>query len=278
MLAVLSACNLINPEEPIPALIELNPVELHVLPGQGSARHKITEVWTYANNNYIGAFSPPVTIPFLTDVDQSQFIFRAGIRNNGILDDALVYPMYTSYETTLTTTPGSVSMVNPVFSYRPEVVFSLIADFEITNEFVDNRDTVAASQLVRSDVEPFEGSFSGEIILTPQAHLIEIGHGLPLNDLPIVATRATYLEFQYKSEAAMSIGLLGIPLNGNPVSNFFYLLKPSPTWNMIYIELTDRLVESGFTSYKILFRSIYPSEATQPSYIIQLDNIKVVHL
>ena len=109
------------------------------------------------------------------------------------------------------------------------------------------------------------------------ANFIEVGHSIAMTDLPIDGT-PTYLEFHYKSEVEMSIGLLGISLNGQSFSSFFYLLRPSEEWNKIYIELSGLLQESGFSSYKILFRSLYPEGATQPTYKIQLDNIKVVHL
>ena len=274
---LLAACDLINPPEPIPARIQLNELNIHVDPGQGTSRHKITEVWTIANNDLIGAFTPPVEIPYITNEEMSNFRFRPGIRNNGILDDAIVYPMLTEYVVDLNTSPGTVSVVNPVIRYRPEVVFSLVSDFEVQNDFVDDRDTLVESRVVRSSVEPFEGSFSGEIILTPEIHFIEVGNAFPLGGIPTNGN-PVYLEMHYKSEAEIAIGLLGVPLDGPPASNFFYLLRPSEEWNKIYIELTEQVVLSDLPAYKILFRARFPPSSTQPSVRIQLDNIKVVHI
>lgn len=270
-------CELINPEETIPARIQVNAPVLEVLPGQGTARHKITEVWIHANSSFIGAYGPPVEVPFITDDPLTDFSFRAGIRNNGIVEDAIIYPMFTDYDLQLNTEPGNVSTVNPVFRYKPEVVFSIVSDFETQMDFGDDRDTVPTSIFFRSSVDPFEGSYSGEMNMTEDAHFIEVGQSIAMTDLPTDGTPA-YLEFHYRNEVEMSIGLLGIPLNGPPVSSFFYLLKPRTEWNKIYIELTDILKASGLSSYKILFRSIYPPNATQDSYKIQIDNIKVVHL
>ncbi len=272
-----TGCDIINPPETIPARIQLNAVDLRVVPGQGTARHKITEVWVYANSSLIGAFSPPVEIHYTTQDDSTEFVFKPGIRNNGILDDAVIYPMYTEYQVKLNTTPGAVSVVNPVIRYKPEAVFSLISDFETQNDFVDNRDTVTASMLSRSSIEPFEGNFSGEMIMTEEAHFIEVGNAIALGDLPTDGT-PVYLELHYRSEAEMSIGLLGFPLTGQSFPFIIYLLRPSETWNKIYIELTDYLVDSDLPAYKILFRSLYPPGATEPALQIQLDNIKVVHL
>ncbi len=271
------SCDIINPEEPIPALINMETIDLVTTSGQGTDRHKITEVWVNDPVNFLGAFKSPSEIPIYTDSETTTYTFRAGIRNNGILDDAIVYPMYTPFVATLNTSSGDISNVNPVFRYMPEVSISLNADFETSNEFVDNIDSNNITQVTRSDIEPFEGQFSGEILLSEQADFIEVTHALSLVDLPTDGT-PVYLEFHYRSEAAMEIGLLGIPLNNQSFSNYFYQLKPSETWNMIYIELTDWLEVSRLPAYKILFKSIYPSSATKPEVKIQLDNIKVVHL
>jgi hypothetical protein len=273
----MASCDIINPEEPIPALINMETIDLVTTPGQGTDRHKITEVWLFDPANFLGAFSAPTEIPIYSGSETTTYTFQAGIRNNGILDDAIVYPMYSPFVATLNTSPEAISVVNPVFTYRPEVRISLNADFEISNEFVDNIDFDSFTQVTRSDIEPFEGQFSGEIFLSAQADTLEVTHALALVDLPTDGT-PVYLEFHYRSEAAMEIGLLGIPLNNQSFSNYFYLVKPSDTWNKIYLELTDWLVVSGLPAYKILFKSEYPSNATKPEVKIQLDNIKVVHL
>jgi hypothetical protein len=173
--------------------------------------------------------------------------------------------------------PGSYHEINPETGYKPQVTFSLISDFELGNDFVDNRDTFSASKVIQSQVDVFEGNFSGQIVMSSEARFIEVGHGIALTDLPVNG-KATYLEMRYKSEVEFWIGLLGLDLNGNKFSNFFYLVKPTEEWNMLYIELTDYLKDSALPAYKILFQSTYPSTATLPELNIFLDNIKVVHL
>ena len=270
-------CDLINPSEPLPTRIDIQPFEFQIEPGQGSVQNKITEVWVFYNNNtFLGAFSPPVAVNFLEE-GQTHFKFRPGIRNNGILDAAIVYPMFEEYTIDLNATPGSVFSVSPVTKYKPEVVFSFLCDFELDNPFVDNRDTVTASNLIRSTTNPFEGDYCGEIVMSQNAYFIEVGHLLPLGGLPVDGTKA-YLEFRYKSDVDMSIGLLGYNLTGQSFSNFFYLVNASDEWNMLYIDLTDLLELSKLDAYKILFRSLYPGNATASEYHIFLDNIKVVHL
>lgn len=273
---ICTGCEVINPSETLPTTIKVEPFDFQVEDGQGSAMNKITEVWVYANNSFVGAFLPPAQIYYLPE-GSTQFTFRPGIRNNGIANDAIVYPLFTGYTMTLNAAAGQVFEVQPITSYKPETTFAFLSDFELGNPFVDNRDTVAASKMVQSNLDVFEGQYSGRIVMSKAAHFIEVGHSIPISDLPADGT-PVYLEFRYKSETEMSIGLLGIDLTGQSFSNFFYLVKPSENWNMLYIELTDLVKASALPGYKILFRSQYPSGGTQDEYNIYLDNIKVVHL
>jgi hypothetical protein len=185
--------------------------------------------------------------------------------------------MFTAYNESLTAGEGLVFDIQPETGYLPQTIFTFSEDFEVGNAFTDDRDTVAASKLVRSVVDVFEGQYSGQMTMSEAAHFIEVGHTVPLSGLPADGS-PTYLEFRYKSEVEMSIGLLGITLEGQSFSNFFYLVKPSAEWNMLYIELTDFISASDLPAYKILFRSLYPDNATKPEYNNFLDNIKVVHL
>ncbi len=272
----LAGCDIINPAEPVPTTIHLNPFYFQVQPGQGTGNNKISEVWVFANGNNIGTFSPPVDIHYLEE-GPTHLIFRPGIRNNGIADNAIEYPLFDGYETDITATPGSEHIINPVTAYKSGTTFSLVSDFEVTNDFTYNRDTVAASQLVRSQVDVFEGSYSGQITMTANAYYIEVGHNVAMNDLPTNG-QPIYLEIRYKNEVEFGIGLLGIDLEGHEYSNFFYIVRPSEDWNMLYINLTDLIKASGLPAYKILFNALYPPSATKSELNIFLDNIKVVHL
>lgn len=276
LLLFVSGCELINPAEPIPTTLHLEPFQFNIESGQGSGNNKITEVWVYANDNNIGSFAPPVDIRYLEE-GPTKLTFRPGIRNNGLSSDAIIYPFFEGYTVNIEATPGSEHVINPVTAYKPEVKFSLIADFETSNLFTDNQDTIAASSLERTQTDVFEGSFAGQITMTPTAYFIEVGHSVAMSDLPLDHS-PIYLEFRYKNEVEFAIGLLGIDLEGHEYSNFFYLVKPTEDWNMLYIELTDIINASALPGYKILFRALYPPSATKPELNIYLDNIKVTHI
>jgi len=270
-----TGCDIINPAEPVPTTMHLEPFQFNVEADQGSANNKISEVWVFANDNNIGAFAPPVDIQYLEE-GPTKLTFRPGIRNNGLANDALIYPFFEGYTINIDATPGSEHVIQPVTAYKPETEFSLIADFEINNLFTDNRDTISSSKLERTQNDVFEGNYSGQITMTSSAYFIEVGHDVAMNDLPVDNT-PIYLEFRYKNEVEFAIGMLGVDLEGHEYSNFFYLVKPTEEWNMLYIELTDLVNLSALPGYKILFRALYPPSATKPELNIFLDNIKVVH-
>lgn len=270
------SCTLFEKDEINPTIIKLEPFAFNVEPGQGTANNRITEVWVYADNAFLGAFTPPTNIYYL-ETGTTTFQFRPGIRNNGIQSDAIPYPLFSAYSIDLEAAPGAVFEVNPVTSYLPAVEFPFLADFEFDNPFTDDRDTVSASMLIRSSVDAFEGSYSGQMVMSEEAYFIEVGNALPLSTLPADGT-PVYLEMRYKCEVEMSIGLLGTNLMGESFSNFFYLVKPTDEWNMLYLELTDFIEASDLDSYKILFRSLYPANAAKPEQNIFIDNVKVVHL
>ena len=54
ILVFVAACNAINPEEEIPAYIEINTMNVSSnYVTQGTNSSKITDVWVYADNEYI---------------------------------------------------------------------------------------------------------------------------------------------------------------------------------------------------------------------------------
>ena len=58
--SLMQTCNLINPAEPTPALIQIdNNQSTTNLTTQGSASHKIVDAWVYVDNQALGAYEMP---------------------------------------------------------------------------------------------------------------------------------------------------------------------------------------------------------------------------
>ena len=66
ILLCLASCNLINPDEEIPAYIEVKGFKTTSnYPTQGSASGKITDVWVFADGAYVGTYELPARFPIL---------------------------------------------------------------------------------------------------------------------------------------------------------------------------------------------------------------------
>ena len=131
---------------------------------------------------------------------QTRFTFYPGIRNNGIAGDPIQYPIFAVDSFDFLAGEGVDIEIQPVTAYKPGTVFSLLADFELSNPFTDNRDTVSASNLIRSSVDVFEGQFSGQMVLSQEANFIEVGHAVPMSGLPADGNKPTYLEFGIRAK------------------------------------------------------------------------------
>lgn len=276
ILVFLGGCDLVNPDETLPVSLKLSPFDFQVQSGQGSATNKFTETWVFANSNFLGVFDPAATVYYQGEGPVT-FTFRPGIRNNGILDDAIRYPLVTGYSIDRTVQAGDIVAINPVSRYLPEAGFPLLADFEQGNPFTDDRDTVAASFLEWYDGDAFEGDRCGRIVVSPTAHTINVGHSIPIASFPTDGSPA-YLEFWYKNDIEFGVGLVGIDLSGSEFESLIYIAKPSADWNMLYVDLSEWLKVSGFSAYQIVFIAEYPLDGAGEEYEVLLDNIKAVHL
>lgn len=273
LVVVLGGC---RKDEPIPARLELSPFDFNVQIGQGSSANQFTETWVSINNNFLGAFDPDATVYYL-DTGVANIVVSPGIRNNGILNDAIIYPMTTSYSLNTHISPGEILKVMPDTRYRPNTSFSFLCDFETGNPFTDNRDSLASSVMSVSTTDPFEGQNCGILSLTKDSYVVEVAHDISMNDLPFNGTPA-YLEVWYKSEISLGIGLVGINVDGVNAFQLMYVTRPTTEWNLLYLDLRDWLFASQLPSYKIAFRGEYPLDGTKDQYDIFIDNIKVIHL
>lgn len=271
-------CDIINPEESIPAFLYIEPFTLQTNElEQGSASEKITEVWVTVNDEFLGAYQLPATVPVLMSGEADLFL-EAGIKDNGIGSTPEIYPFYQAYETTITLMPDQTVTVSPTTSYDRNTRFALIEDFETgTTVFQDT--LLGNSGLQASNTEPFEGNFSGKIQLSTDDPVIELATIGTFTDLTD-RTPFVYLEVNYKSDAPVVFGLAGSSGPGDVNVVFEPGFNPKATWNKIYFNLSGLLATSPYAGHKLALRAFIPTEngqLTLNNATVCLDNIKLVH-
>ncbi len=260
-------------EEAIPAYLQIDNYTITTSASQGSDSHNIQDVWVYANNNLIGGFNLPATIPIL-ESGAVDIVIDPGIRDNGVSSSPRIYPYYTRFETTVNLVEGEVVSLTPSSTYNSNVTFALVEDFEESNLFEDDRDNNSATQINLSIQGAYEGS-SGRIELTTDNPRIEVASNLVFEDLPTDASSQVYLEMDYKNDIALAIGLIGVDEFGFEFAFYSHVVTPQGDWNKVYINLTEVLFNSDLETYQIGFATTLPSELN--SATIMLDNIKLVY-
>ncbi|MCK6650821.1 MAG: hypothetical protein L6Q66_14285 [Bacteroidia bacterium] len=160
------SCNIINPAEPIPSYIRINGISLTTVAGQGSNSSKITDAWVYVDEQLVGCFELPVTIPILKE-GVHQLKIRGGIKVNGISATRSPYPFYDSYTQTISFNKGEVQTISPVVKYLSSADFTCMEDFEASTGTIlynspSGTDTTLAVTTLTSEV--FEGAKSGMLV------------------------------------------------------------------------------------------------------------------
>ena len=106
----LTACELSNPIEDTPALIEIRDITV-----DGNHTQQISDAWVYVDSEFLGIYPLPASLLVLK-VAQKSIIIDAGIKKNGISASSIrKYPFFTSFQIdTILETGKSIQLVPQV--------------------------------------------------------------------------------------------------------------------------------------------------------------------
>lgn len=281
----ISSCDVINPEEDVPAFIHVKPFTVATNPTlEGTASAKITEVWVFNGSDYLGAYPLPATVPLLLS-GETNISLKPGIKDNGISSLPEIYEFYKSYDVVIDLVPGQTDTIRPSTSYDDNVIFEFIEDFESPNHiFSDDIDGVEETQIVTSSDDVFEGNRSGKIVLTKDFPEITVATNINRTFKDLQKNSVfVYLEVNYKSDVDVIWGIAAHPNAGNSLDRTFAAdpgFTARDSWNKIYFNLSQLLFDNQEEAYQILLSSVIPienGELTLDEAVIYLDNIKLIH-
>jgi hypothetical protein len=273
------SCSKQYAEDEVPAYlyIENFTLETNYLK-QGTNSSNISDVWVFVNDQTIGVFELPATIPILTEGNQKLSLL-AGIKKNGISNNRDDYFFYAPHEINQNFVRRSVDTLRPVITYSEAADFVWQEDFEdLTFRF----DTSAASgvKLERTTLatERYEGKASGQIKLNSSNNYFEArsAEKLKLNGggLPV------YLEMNYRCNQAFEIVLWGYLPNA-VVNEVQVVVVNSSTerygsnYNKIYVDLAPAIgYLNQSTDFRIAIVASYDNTNTEG--LIFIDNLKIV--
>jgi hypothetical protein len=267
LLLIINAC---VKENPVPAYIHIPAFTVNTKNTEGSAAHKITDAWVYVDNQINGVFQMPVTLPVI-ELGKHEIQIFPGIRNNGTRSNPIVYPLLNAYKISLDLKAEKVDTIRPTTTYSTLAQFKLLENFENNTTFTVNRDGNSSIGFTLN-ANGFEGK-CGQIVLNKTNPLMEKAS----NQKVSLADNAEsiFLEMHYKTEAPLSVGIIGFD-NANVLGSVFYkiTLFPSKEWNKTYINLGGEVKELRSKDFQVVFKSLLPDSLNTAT--ILLDNIKLI--
>jgi hypothetical protein len=278
-----SSCNRDESLADVPAYIRIEKADFIITdPLQGSATSKISDIWLYVNDQLIGAFELRPDTPFLNipvlDHGLSKITVRAGIKINGITATRANYEFYQDYVVTEELKPKETLTINPVYKYRQSTVFAWMNNFENENK-IDTLPNSKAELQVITDPSIIDRSLNGfacgSITLTPEKNIFAASSLLtePLR-LPTTGA-AVFLEMDYMNNNKFTVGLMARRQTSDQA--LLYLdIRPSATWNKIYVNLSSILYEN-YDASGFFFFMYAEKDQNNPEAKIYIDNLKIVH-
>jgi len=296
-LITLYSCELINPEEKIPVLLEIEKVPVEsMIDEEGTNLHAIEDVWVFINpegeegSDLLGVFPLPAKIPVLEE-GMTEISIQAGVKLNNQNANRSIYPLLKSERKIFDLKSGETIQWNPTLSYKPptQIRFDFINDFELSNDFVSLSDSLDL-ELTTDEELVFEGNRSltlqldttntGFIIATISSFPVQRNRNNIDEELPI-GDRNTYMEMHYKNDATLFVSIF---VNRDPIPTNILRIGAKTEWSKIYIPLKDILATANATSdennrdepfISLAFEGFKPDSLSTARF--SWDNIKIVH-
>lgn len=261
----------------VPAYLEIPGFSLSTTTEQGLATSRITEAWVSVDESFIGVWELPARVPVLAE-GAHRIDVVPGVKRNGLFDDRLQYPFYTTSTSTAMLTKEGTTTLSPAIVYRDNTNIWL-EGFEDT--FV-RLNTTDASDTTLLRISPAEEPGLLFLQNTPcGAFRLDAAHPYvkAYSDEDFeVSGGPVFLELDYRNDLLFTVGAI-VNVEGTETTVPLVLLVPtrrsdgSMPWNKVYIDLSS-VFNAGVTQRDIFFEASLPSGSTSAE--IYLDNIKLV--
>jgi len=290
-----TGCEKFEGEQTVPSYLKIDAVKLTDNPGltEGRLTHNFTDVWVYVDEQVIGAFELPATIPVLVEGPHKLTVFggikynsMSGTRGPYTFTSPMIIEDYNfikdSVKDILKDPESRQSYIN--VQYADNTDFVWIDEFDFSNP--DNVNLIASSssdttmsEFNRSADDPlFErlGFRSGIGYVDARNTVFEVttqvepenGFTFPAGSSPVILE----LEFNCSNQLLVGLFIRDEGIIQHPV----LLLKPTNgEWKKTYVNFTPTISNnSQALNFNVFFRADY--DGTSDVGVIMLDNIKLL--
>lgn len=287
----LSSCDIINPGEQEPSWLHIDSFSLSANPEnagkEGSLSHDITDAWVFVDDEMIGIFELPVTIPIL-DEGKHKLTVGPGIKVSTVStlrDNYLFYEAFIQEDFELKR--GEITVLNPTVRYRSageNYEYMVVEDFNDPNKVVQF-DTVSGSdagmEITTDPALVFEGAGSGVININASNSVVVV-KTKENYELPNLG-KVVYMELNYYTDFEVT---LGVYVNNNIYQDEvvdYLTLRPTTDsvkkWKKAYVALTS--VISGAVNpvdYYFYFNVNFgDGEVAGKDGKVMIDNVKLLY-
>ena len=256
-------------ENAVPAYIHVPAFSLTTKPSEGTASEKITDAWVYVDGQINGVFQLPATLPII-EIGKHDLKIFPGVRNNGTRSNPVIYALYNAYSVNFDLKAGKVDTIRPFTTYFNNLNFAIMEDFERTNTFIIDQDNNTNTRFT-IDANGFEGKCASLTLnkTNPRSEKASAAR-VPLSEF----ANSIFLEMNYKTEAFLSVGIIGSSVFSTPETLYKITLVPNKTWNKTYINLTNEVKQLKLTNFQIVFGAELPDSLSTAKVLI--DNVKLI--
>lgn len=276
-LLAVSGCNLINPDEAVPAYLSIAQPVYAPAPGDpaaAAASVNVVSAFVYASDLFIGVFDLPAKVPVLQAGDVSVRVAPA-IYPDGQRATRVVYPFYKDLKTRVRLVPGQVLPVAPAVAYNPATTH---LPFDIEEEFAPDVPAFTLSSLASAPytleagvaddaAHPQVGRVRGITGRTDVFFLESVWKGpLPGRSAPV------YLELDCRSTMPFQVGLT---YNSDRVGDL--TVYPSDHWTKLYVNLSEeigRIHTTNASAQLSIYIEGFPTGVAGDFFAV--DNIRLV--
>ncbi|HKL03159.1 MAG TPA: hypothetical protein VJ911_05765 [Cryomorphaceae bacterium] len=272
-----AGCDIFDKDEEIPSFLYIEKADVTTNSAtQGANTHEIVDATVFANSIFVGTFELPATVPILESGD-TRISIGAGIKNNGISTNRVIYPFYEINRRNLTLVPDAVTPISAdstvTFTYFDTGINYFIEGFEdLGNTLEAFPENNVSFNVIDSPPEDVSRGQSLKIDLTSENNVFYAATTWSLTNLPTGINM--YMEIDYKGNHPVDIGIITRDSPNNKI--FAGGINPTDEWTKVYLELTDEISEQITNNvYDIFLESrIEPGQQNRTIYI---DNIKFLH-
>lgn len=267
--------------EPVPSYIRIDSVNVYANASQGNDIHDISAVNVYVDEQFLGLFEIPSTIPVLFTGKRKLSVIPS-VRLNGSSNQHVIHRLFNRTDTVIDLTAGNITALgNLTFTYKNNAEFPWLEDFEDNNSslvrlFSSAGDT---SYIV---TEPFslKGRFKSntkcmKVVMSAAdtAKTIDMASFKYFGNLPFMGTDIMF-EFDIKTPIPVQMAMIRKNSSGKIYLPYVYIFETGGEWKRFYINLIYELYnQPADTEVQLMISPMKPAEIKNGQEIF-IDNIR----